>query len=95
MVLPGAGPHQFRPWRDRVGTGQVGDATRNYQVAFDELLKKARADANQDAVDELTRVGPPPYASQAGYGVQRKWANAFEGADQFLAGTLTAAPPSR
>ena len=36
----------------------------------------------------MTRVGPPPYKSGEGYGVQRKWANAFEGADQFLFGTL-------
>jgi len=71
-----------------VGTGQVADETRNYFVAYDELLKKARAVGNQQAFDELSRVGPPPYASGAGYGVQRRWANAFEGADQFLWGTI-------
>jgi len=71
-----------------VGTGQVADETKNYFVAYDELLKKARAVGNQQAVEELSRVGPPPYASGAGYGVQRKWANAFEGADQFLLGTI-------
>ena len=36
----------------------------------------------------MTRVGPPPYKSGEGYGLQRRWANAFEGADQFLLGTL-------
>ncbi len=46
-----------------VGTGQVADETRNYFVAYDELLKKARAVGNQQAFDELSRVGPPPYAS--------------------------------
>lgn len=74
-----------------VGTGQVADATKNYFVAFDALLKKAQAVGNQQAFDELSRVGPPPYASQppgGGYGVQRKWANAFEGADQFLNCTI-------
>jgi pimeloyl-ACP methyl ester carboxylesterase len=71
-----------------VGTGQVADETRNYFVAYDELLKKARAEGNQQAFDELSRVGPPPYASGEGYSVQRKWANAFEGADQFLLGTI-------
>jgi pimeloyl-ACP methyl ester carboxylesterase len=71
-----------------VGTGQVADGTKNYFVAYDELLKKARAVGNQQAVEELSRAGPPPYPSGAGYGVQRKWANAFEGADQFLMGTI-------
>ena len=71
-----------------VGTGQVADETRNYFVAYDALLKKAKTVGNQQAIDELTRVGPPPYKSGEGYGVQRKWANAFEGADQFLFGTL-------
>ena len=71
-----------------VGTGQVADSTRNYFVAYDALLKKAQEIGNREAIDDLTRVGPPPYKSGEGYGVQRKWANAFEGADQFLYGTL-------
>jgi pimeloyl-ACP methyl ester carboxylesterase len=71
-----------------VGTAQVASTTRNYSVAYDALLKKARAVGNQTAIGELTRVGPPPYKSGEGYGVQRKWSNAFEGADQFLLGTI-------
>jgi len=71
-----------------VGTGQVADETKNYFVAYDELLKKARSVGNQQAVDELTHAGPPPYESGEGYRVQWKWANAFEGADQFLLGTI-------
>jgi pimeloyl-ACP methyl ester carboxylesterase len=71
-----------------VGTGQVGDETKNYSVAYDELLKKARAVGNQQAIDELTRAGPPPYAPGGGDRVQWKWANAFEGADQFIYGTI-------
>jgi pimeloyl-ACP methyl ester carboxylesterase len=71
-----------------VGTGQVADETRNYAVAYDALLKKAEATKNQDAMDDLHRVGPPPYKSGEGYGVQRKWANHFEGADEFLPGTI-------
>jgi pimeloyl-ACP methyl ester carboxylesterase len=71
-----------------VGTGEVADATRNYAVAYDALLRKAEATKNQDARDDLRRVGPPPYKSGEGYGVQRKWANRFEGADEFLPGTI-------
>ena len=71
-----------------VGTGQVADETQNYAVAYEALLKKARDAGNQQALDELKSIGPPPYANGQGYGVQRKWANRFEGADQFLYGTL-------
>jgi pimeloyl-ACP methyl ester carboxylesterase len=71
-----------------VGTGQVADETRNYTVAYEALSKKARAVGNQQALDELKSIGPPPYASGRGYQVQRKWANRFEGADRFLYGTL-------
>jgi pimeloyl-ACP methyl ester carboxylesterase len=80
-----ARPDQFLAF---VGTGQVADGPRNYRVAYDALLKKARALGDQTAIAELTRVGPPPYKTGEGYGVQRKWANAFEGADQFLYGTI-------
>jgi pimeloyl-ACP methyl ester carboxylesterase len=71
-----------------VGTGEVADETRNYAVAYDALLKKARSLGNQQALDELKSVGPPPYASSRGYQVQRKWSNLFEGAYRFLYGTL-------
>lgn len=71
-----------------VGTGQVADETRNYSAAYDALLKKAKSVGNQQAIDELSRVGPPPYKSGEGYRVQWRWANAFEGADQFLNETL-------
>ena len=33
-------------------------------------------------------MGPPPYSDRRGYGVQRKWANLFEGADHFIASML-------
>ncbi|HJS73441.1 MAG TPA: alpha/beta fold hydrolase [Vicinamibacteria bacterium] len=67
-----------------VGTGQVGDSERNYAVAHGELLRKAKALGEERAVRELEEVGPPPYADGRGYGVQRRWANFFEGADFFL-----------
>jgi pimeloyl-ACP methyl ester carboxylesterase len=71
-----------------VGTGQVADEVNNYAVAYDALVRKARITGNQLAIDELKRSGPPPYKSGEGYGVQRKWSNKFEGADEFLNGTI-------
>ena len=71
-----------------VGTGQVADETKNYSAAYNALLKKAQDTRNQEALNELKNIGPPPYSSGQAYQVQRKWANRFEGADQFLFGTL-------
>lgn len=71
-----------------VGTGQIFDLPRSYDVAYNELLGKAQALEEQRAVDELQAVGPPPYDDGQGYAVQRKWANRFEGADVFIASML-------
>ncbi|HST77246.1 MAG TPA: alpha/beta fold hydrolase, partial [Verrucomicrobiae bacterium] len=71
-----------------VGTGQIADEIKNYAAAYDALLNKARALGNQRAISELSKVGPPRYSSGDGYQTQRKWANAFEGADRFLFSTL-------
>jgi pimeloyl-ACP methyl ester carboxylesterase len=70
-----------------VGTGQVADEAKNYSAAYDALLKKAEATGNQQAIEELRRVGRPPYANYEGYGIQRKWSNKFEGSYEFLYGT--------
>ena len=70
-----------------VGTGQVADEVKNYSAAYDALLQKAHATGNQQAIEELQRVGPPPYPNGEGYGVQRKWSNKFERAYEFLYGT--------
>ena len=68
-----------------VGTGQVGDPARSYNVAFDMLVAKARALDDPRALRELKEIGPPPYKDSRGYRVQRRWANLFEGADVFIA----------
>ncbi len=89
-TLLGLGMVRARPelFYAYVGTGQVADEVNNYSATYDALLQKAKASGNQQAIEELKRVGPPPYSSGEGYGVQRKWANRFEGADQFLLETL-------
>jgi pimeloyl-ACP methyl ester carboxylesterase len=71
-----------------VGTGQVADPSRNYAVAYEDLLKKAETLGEQRAIRELKDVGPPPYSGGQGYAVQRKWSNLFEGADIFLSSML-------
>jgi pimeloyl-ACP methyl ester carboxylesterase len=71
-----------------VGTGQVADTRMSYIVNYNELLKKARALSNHEAVQELLRAGPPPYSSGAGFRTQWKWSTVFEGANTFLAGNI-------
>lgn len=71
-----------------VGTGQVVDNQRNYLIAYQELLSRARRDRNAEAIRELQAIGPPPYDDAfRKQQVQRKWANQFEGADLFLPST--------
>src|SRR5215471_18912025 len=68
-----------------VGTGQVsGSPVKNYAATYEALVKKAKALGDQRAIEELSKIGPPPYNSGEGYRVQWKWANAFEGANQFI-----------
>ena len=69
-------------------TGQVADQTRNYAVAHAALVAKAGREGNGRALQELNEVGPPPYKDGKGFAVQRKWSNAFEGADSFLRSTV-------
>src|SRR5258708_146138 len=88
--IVGTGMAKARPdlFYAYVGTGQVGDEKRNYASAFDALRNKALVTRNTEALVELEHVGPPPYTSGEGYRAQRKWANAFEGADRFLPATV-------
>ena len=71
-----------------VGTGQVSDETKNYAATYEALAKKAQSVGNQQAIEDLKRIGPPPYENEAGYRVQWRWANGFEGADRFLMSTI-------
>ncbi len=71
-----------------VGTGQVVDPSRNYGVAYDELLRAAKRRREQRAIHELEEVGPPPWRDGRGFQVERKWSNVFERADIFLPSTF-------
>jgi pimeloyl-ACP methyl ester carboxylesterase len=85
VLMAKAKPDLFTAY---VGTGQVGDQSRGYTVAFDALLAKARASGEARAVRELEAIGPPPYKDGNGYRVQRRWSNLLEGADAFIQSML-------
>jgi len=78
VLMAKARPELFSAF---VGTGHVADPQRNYLVAYEALLEKATRLGDTRAIRELKEVGPPPYADGRGYGVQRRWANLFEGGD--------------
>jgi len=61
-----------------VGTGQMVNAPECETITYRQGLDKARARGDREAIKELEQIGPPPYASQAIMGVQRKWARAYE-----------------
>jgi pimeloyl-ACP methyl ester carboxylesterase len=61
-----------------VGTGQMVNAREAETITYRQVLDKARARGDRDAIKELEHIGPPPYASQAALGVQRKWGRAYE-----------------
>lgn len=71
-----------------VGTGQVVNTEKNESCRYEALLNKAKTTGDARAIEELGRVGRPPYESGEGGRVLHKWANRFEGADQFLYGTI-------
>src|SRR5258708_15687956 len=71
-----------------VGRGQVVDTEKNESCRYEALLNKAKTTGDAGAIEELGRVGRPPYESGEGGGGLHTWANRFEGADQVLYGTI-------
>jgi pimeloyl-ACP methyl ester carboxylesterase len=61
-----------------VGTGQIVNARESETITYRQVLEKARARGDREAIKELEQIGPPPYASQAAMGVQRNWGRAYE-----------------
>lgn len=61
-----------------VGTGQVVAMQEGEQVAYANVLAKARQRSDGDAVAELEAIGPPPYDALTEIATQRKWATLYE-----------------
>lgn len=55
-----------------VGTGQVVDKAEKETFIHDALMRKLQAAGDDEAIKELTGVGPPPYKSQQDLLVQRR-----------------------
>ena len=70
-----ARPDLFDAW---VGTGQIVNMQRNEVVAYSQVLSKARARGDRDAVEALQKSGPPPYRQIGQMGLERRWAMQYE-----------------
>lgn len=63
-----------------VGVGQCVDFQRGELLSYQYTLDYARANNVQEAIQELTEIGPPPYKDMFnGLFTQRKWLGVFGG----------------
>ena len=74
-------PEEFAAF---VGIGQVADQVESERLSFEWALLEARRRANEAAVRELEKLGPPTRGRYRGglrgLGIQRKWVRTFGGA---------------
>lgn len=56
-----------------VGTGQVVSFAGTTAAQYDDLVKRASAEANQDALRKLHDIGPPPYEMGPKFFELQKW----------------------
>jgi pimeloyl-ACP methyl ester carboxylesterase len=61
-----------------VGTGQAVNQGKYKKIAYEQLLAEAARRRNQQAIRELTAIGPPPWDEGRKEGVHTKWATSFE-----------------
>jgi pimeloyl-ACP methyl ester carboxylesterase len=61
-----------------VGTGQVVAMQDGEELAYANVLAKARQRADAAAIAELEAIGVPPYEGLAEINAQRKWATLYE-----------------
>ena len=63
-----------------VSTGQIANLSEGMHVGYRFVVAEAKRRNNLDAMDDLARIGPPPYVgdgSSAKRDVYGKWVNAF------------------
>jgi pimeloyl-ACP methyl ester carboxylesterase len=63
-----------------IAIGQTVDMERGELISYQFTLDEAKRLNNQKAVQELEKIGQPPYAKLNDAGIQRKWLSKFHGA---------------
>ena len=71
-----------------VGSGQIVDWARQEAQSYALVLARARAASHPEAVDELEKLGPPPYLDAATDAIKSKYANTFTPAEQAVWASL-------
>jgi pimeloyl-ACP methyl ester carboxylesterase len=62
-----------------IGVGQVVDLLRAFNQAYNWALAKAKSQDNRQALNELDKLGKPPYTSFEQFAILEKWKNKFGG----------------
>ena len=55
-----------------VGTGQIVNMQRNEVVGYKRLMERVRAADDKSAIEQLEKIGPPPYAELSLMGAERQ-----------------------
>lgn len=63
-----------------VGVAQIADMPRGDQLSYEFAISEARKRGNYDALSELEKIGPPPYASVDDRLTIGNWVERFGGA---------------
>jgi pimeloyl-ACP methyl ester carboxylesterase len=69
-----------------IGVGQAVNIPEAQVVAYEQLLEQARVTNNQQAIDELTALGTPPWTDQQANISYATWVNNFGGVMQGITG---------
>lgn len=71
-------PHYFAAY---VGTGQFVNWARQDTLSYEQLLASATAKGDAEAIQELTAIGPPPYANSSVDVIKSKYHSALTPAE--------------
>ena len=74
-----------------VGSGQVVHWERQEALCYQKILQRARGAGDETAIEELERIGAPPYKEIASVAVKSKYANAMTPAERAELPALMAA----
>jgi Predicted hydrolases or acyltransferases (alpha/beta hydrolase superfamily) len=70
-----------------VGIGQIVDMDKGEKLSYQFTLKEAYRRKNRKAIQELKKIGRPPYKKCGHINIQRKWLGRFHG--ETYRGTIT------
>jgi pimeloyl-ACP methyl ester carboxylesterase len=63
-----------------IAIGQIVDMEQGEKISYQFTLDEARRLNNKKAIQQLEKIGQPPYATLNDAGVQRNWLSKFHGA---------------